>query len=244
MHLAILVETLRREGFEFQVSRLEPVTKQISGRIHEPFEHLIINTNEEYIGRLTEDMARRLAELEDMVYDGSGNVRLEYNIPTRGLIGFGSFFLRTTRGNGTKDSKFTEYKPMEGEVKNSNNGVLVASENGTAVTFGLLNAQGRGETFIDPGTPVYEGMIIGTHNRNEDIAINVCKEKKLTNMRSSTADIAKRLSPKVKMSLDEGLDFISDDELLEATPKSFRLRKKELSSTARLRQKHRSQINI
>lgn len=243
LHLAILVETLRREGFEFQVSRLEPVTKQIDGQIHEPFEHLIINTNEEYIGRLTEDMARRLAELADMVYDGSGNVRLEYNIPTRGLIGFGSFFLRTTRGNGTKDSKFTEYKPMEGEVKHSNDGVLVASENGTAVTFGLLNAQGRGETFIDPGTPVYEGMIIGTHNRNEDIAINVCKEKKLTNMRSSTADIAKRLSPKVKMSLDEALDFISDDELLEATPKSFRLRKKELSSAARLRQKHRSQNN-
>ena len=244
LHLAILVETLRREGFEFQVSRLEPVTKQIGGRIHEPFEHLIINTNEEYIGRLTEDMSRRLAELADMVYDGSGNVRLEYNIPTRGLIGFGSFFLRTTRGNGTKDSKFTEYKPMEGEVKNSNNGVLVASENGTAVTFGLLNAQGRGETFIDPGTPVYEGMIIGTHRRNEDIAINVCKEKKLTNMRSSTADIAKRLSPTVKMSLDEALDFISEDELLEATPKSFRLRKKELSSATRLRQKHRSQNTI
>ena len=176
-----------------------------------------------------------------MVYDGSGNVRLEYNIPTRGLIGFGSFFLRTTRGIGTKDSIFTGYRPMEGEVKNSVNGVLVASERGVAVTFGLLNAQGRGETFIEPGTQVYEGMIIGTHRRNDDIPINVCKEKKLTNMRSSTADIAKRLSPKVKMSLDEALDFIATDELVEATPKSFRLRKKELSATVRLRQKHRSQ---
>ena len=130
---------------------------------------------------------------------------------------------------------------MDGELKDSVNGVLVASEHGIAVTYGLINAQGRGETFIEPGTPVYEGMIVGTHRRDEDIAINVCKEKKLTNMRSSNADIARRLSPQVKMSLDEALDFLSTDELLEATPKSFRLRKKELSATVRLRQKHRSQ---
>ncbi len=241
LQLAILVETLRREQFEFQVSRPEPVTKYVDGRLHEPYEHLIINTYEEYIGLLTENLSGRLAELTDMVYDGSGNVRLEYNIPTRGLIGFGSFFLRTTRGNGSKDSVFTGYRPMEGEVKDSVNGVLVASENGIAVTFGLLNAQGRGETFIEPGTSVYEGMIIGSHRRDEGIAINVCKEKKLTNMRASTADITKRLSPHVKMSLEEALDFIATDELLEATPKSLRLRKRELSATVRLRQKHRSQ---
>ena len=241
LHLAILVETLRREQFEFQVSRPEPVTKYVDGRLHEPYEHLVINTTEEYVGHLTEDLSGRLAELTDMVYDGSGNVRLEYDIPTRGLIGFGSFFLRTTRGNGTKDSIFTEYRPMDGEVKDLVNGVLVASEHGIAVTYGLINAQGRGETFIEPGTPVYEGMIIGTHRRDEDIAINVCKEKKLTNMRSSNADIARRLNPKVKMSLDEALDSLSTDELLEATPKSFRLRKKELSATVRQRQKSRSQ---
>ncbi len=241
LQLAILVETLRREQFEFQVSRPEPVTKYVDGRLHEPYEHLIINTHEEYIGLLTENLSGRLAELTDMVYDGSGNVRLEYNIPTRGLIGFGSFFLRTTRGNGSKDSVFTGYRPMEGEVKDSVNGVLVASENGIAVTFGLINAQGRGETFIEPGTSVYEGMIIGSHRRDEEIAINVCKEKKLTNMRASTADITKRLSPHVKMSLEEALDFIATDELLEATPKSLRLRKRELSATVRLRQKHRSQ---
>ena len=241
LHLAILVETLRREQFEFQVSRPEPVTKYVDGRLHEPYEHLVINTTEEYVGHLTEDLSGRLAELTEMVYDGSGNVRLEYDIPTRGLIGFGSFFLRTTRGNGTKDSIFTEYRPMDGEVKDLVNGVLVASEHGIAVTYGLINAQGRGETFIEPGTPVYEGMIIGTHRRDEDIAINVCKEKKLTNMRSSNADIARRLNPKVKMSLDESLDFLSTDELLEATPKSFRLRKKELSATVRQRQKSRSQ---
>jgi len=240
LQLAILVETMRREQFEFQVSRPEPVTKYIDGRLHEPYEHLIISTTEEYVGALTENLSGRLAELADMVYDGSGNVRLEYNIPTRGLIGFGSFFLRTTRGNGTRDSIFTGYRPMEGVVRGSLDGVLVASEQGIAVTYGLLNAQGRGETFIEPGTPVYEGMIVGKHRRDEDIAINVCKEKKLTNMRSSTADIAKRLSPAVKMSLDEALDFLSTDELLEATPKSFRLRKKELSATVRQRQKNRS----
>ena len=240
LQLAILVETLRREQFEFQVSRPEPVTRYVDGRLHEPYEHLVISTTEEYIGHLTEELSGRLAELTDMVYDGSGNVRLEYDIPTRGLIGFGSFFLRITRGNGTKDSIFTLYRPMEGEVREAVSGVLVASEKGIAVTYGLLNAQGRGETFIESGTLVYEGMIIGMHHRNEDIAINVCKEKKLTNIRSSTADIAKRLSPKVKMSLEEALDFIATDELLEATPKSFRLRKKELSATARQRQKSRS----
>ena len=237
LQLAILVETLRREQFEFQVSRPEPVTKYIDGRLHEPYEHLVINTIEEYVGLLTENLSGRLAELADMFYDGAGNVRLEYDIPTRGLIGFGSYFLRTTRGNGTKDSMFTEYKPMQGHVKGSVNGVLVASERGTAVTYGLINAQSRGETIIDPGTEVYEGMIVGMHRRDEDIPINVCKEKKLTNMRSSTADIAKRLTPTVKMSLEEALDFLSPDELLEATPKSYRLRKKELSATIRLRQR-------
>jgi len=240
LQLAILVETLRREQFEFQVSRPEPVTKYVDGRLHEPYERLVINTTEEYIGPLTENLATRLAQLSDMVYDGSGQVRLEYTLPTRGLIGFGSFFARTTRGNGTKDSMFTEYRPMEGEVKESVTGVLVASEDGIAVTFGLINAQGRGETFVEPGTPVYEGMIVGMHRRDEDISINVCKEKKLTNMRQSTADIVKRLSPQVKMSLEEALDFIATDELLEATPKNFRLRKKELSATIRQRQKNRS----
>ncbi len=240
LHLSILVETLRREQFEFQISKPEPITKSISGQIHEPYEQLTINTKEEYIGPLTTDLSGRLSTLIGMTHDGSGNVRMEYNIPTRGLIGFGSTFLRITRGNGTKDSIFTGYELMKGTIKDSSNGVLVASQNGIAVTYGLINAQGRGETFIDPGTPVYAGMIIGMHSRNEDIAINVCKEKKLTNMRSSNADIAKRLSPQVKMSLEEAMDFISEDELLEATPKKFRLRKKELSATTRKRQEQES----
>ena len=237
LHLAILVETLRREGYEFQVSRPEPVTKIIDGRVYEPYEHLTINTHEKFIGALTENLSGRLAQLTDLNNDGNGNVRLEYRIPTRGLIGFRSLFLRTARGNGIMNSVFTGYEPMEGEVKSALTGVLVAAEPGVAVTYGLLNAQGRGGTFIDPGTPVYKGMIVGAHPREEDIAINVCKEKKLTNMRSSTADVAKRLNPTVKMSLEEAMDFISSDELVEVTPQNFRLRKKELSAGERQRRR-------
>ena len=237
LHLTILVETMRREGHEFQVSKPEPATKVIDGTVYEPYEHLTIDTRGEYIGTLTEALAGRLAELANMSNDGEGNVRLEYKIPTRGLIGFRSAFLRDTRGTGVTNSVFTGFQPMSGEVRSTTNGVLVASEAGTAITYGLLNAQGRGETFVEPGTPVYEGMIIGVHPKDEDIIINVCKEKKLTNMRSSTADIVKRLSPSVKLSLEDALDFIADDELVEVTPQNFRLRKKLISSTARLRQR-------
>ena len=172
-----------------------------------------------------------------MRYDENGYVHMEYKIPTRGLIGFNAFFLRTTRGDGTKSSIFTAYEPMEGEIKSQRKGVLVASESGVAVTYGLLNAQGRGETFIDPGAQVYEGMIVGSHGRETDIEINVCKEKKLTNMRSSTADVTKRLNATVRMSLEEALAFIADDELVEATPQSLRLRKMDLSALGRKRQR-------
>ena len=235
LHLSILVETMRREQFEFQVSRPEPVTKVIDGKIHEPYEILNISTNDEYVGALTEYLSGRLAQLRDMRYDENGYVHIEYKIPTRGLIGFNSFFLRTCRGDGLKSSIFTSYEPMEGEIKGQPGGVLVASERGTAVTYGLLNAQGRGDTFIAPGTDVYEGMIIGSHRREGDIEINVCKEKKLTNMRSSTADVAKRLNATVIMSLEEALEFISDDELVEVTPQNFRLRKMDLSALDRKR---------
>ena len=235
LHLSILVETMRREQFEFQVSRPEPVTKMVDGKIHEPYEILNISTNEEYVGPLTEYLSGRLATLRDMRYDENGYVHLEYKIPTRGLIGFNSFFLRTCRGDGVKSSVFTSYEPMEGQIKEQPGGVLVASERGMAVTYGLLNAQGRGDTFVDPGTQVYEGMIVGSHRREGDIEINVCKEKKLTNMRSSTADVAKRLNATINMSLEEALEFISDDELLEVTPQSYRLRKMALSALDRKR---------
>ena len=237
LHLSILVETMRREGYEFQVSRPEPVTKIIDGQVHEPYEHLTISTREEYFGILSEYLSGRLAHLLDMKYDDSGNVSMDYRIPTRGLISFTSFFLRTTRGAGVKSSVFTGYAPMKGEVKSTASGVLVAHEPGVAVTYGLLNAQGRGDTFIDPGTPVYEGMIVGTHRREGDIPINVCKEKKLTNMRSSTADVARRLNATVRFSLEDALDFISTDELVEVTPHNFRMRKRELTSGGRARQR-------
>ena len=237
LHLAVLVETMRREGHEFQVSKPEPATKVIDNTVYEPYEHLTVDTREEYIGLLTEELSGRQAQLINMTNDGAGNVRLEYDIPTRGLIGFRSAFLRDTRGTGVTNSVFTGFQPMSGQVKSTINGAMVASEEGVAITYGLLNAQGRGETFVEPGTPVYEGMIIGVHPKDQDIVINVCKEKKLTNVRSSYADIAKRLSPAVKMSLEDALDFISDDELVEVTPQNYRLRKKLISSTARNRRR-------
>ena len=235
LHLSILVETMRREQFEFQVSRPSPVTKMIDGKEYEPYEILNITTHEQYVGEIAEYLSTHLAQLRDMRYDDNGYVDLEYKIPTRGLIGFNAFFLQTTRGVGVKSSFFTSYEPMEGEIKSQDGGVLVASEGGTAVTYGLLNAQGRGDTFIDPGIMVYEGMIVGSHRREGDIEINVCKQKKLTNVRSSTADIAKRLNATMRMSLEEALAFISDDELLEVTPLNLRLRKAELSAHDRKR---------
>ena len=237
LHLSILVETMRREGFEFQVSRPEPVTKVVDGQVHEPYEHLSINTKEEFLGSLTEYLSGRLAHLLDMKYDDAGNVSMDYRIPTRGLIGFTSFFLRTTRGNGIKSSVFIGYEPMKGELKSTATGVLVAHEPGVAVTYGLLNAQGRGDTFIDPGSMVYEGMIVGMHRKEGDIPINVCKEKKLTNMRSSTADVTKRLNATVRFSLEDALDFISTDELVEVTPQNFRMRKRELTTEERAKKR-------
>ena len=237
LHLSILIETMRREQFEFQVSRPAPVTKVIAGRVHEPYEILNITTHEEYVGVLTEHLSANMGRLRDMRYHEDGYVNLEYKIPTRGLIGFNPFFLRITRGDGVKSSIFNSYEPMEGEIQSQRSGVLVASEGGIAVTYGLLNAQGRGDTFIDPGTKVYAGMIVGAHRREGDIEINVCKEKKLTNIRSSTADVAKRLKSTVRMSLEEALAFISDDELVEVTPQNLRPRKMELSAVNRKRKR-------
>ena len=235
LHLSILVETMRREQYEFQVSRPTPVNKVIDGKTYEPYEILNITTHEDYMGVLTEYLSAHMAQHRDMRFTDNGYVHLEYKIPTRGLIGFNAFFNRVTRGDGVKSSIFTSYEPLEGEIKSRRNGVLVAAEDGVAVVYGLLNAQGRGDTFIDQGVRVYEGMIVGSHPREGDIEINVCKEKKLTNMRSSTADVAKRLKATMTMSLEEALAFIADDELLEVTPKNLRLRKMELSALDRKR---------
>ena len=237
LHLSILVETMRREQYEFQVSRPAPVTKEIGGKLYEPYEILSVSAREEYVGVLTEYLSGHMAQLRDMRYGDDGYVHMEYKIPTRGLIGFNAFFMRTTRGDGVKNSVFDSWEPMQGEIRTQRSGALVASEGGVAVTYGLLNAQGRGDTFIDPGTRVYEGMVVGCHPRDGDIEINVCREKKLTNMRSSTADVAKRLNATLRMSLEESLAFIADDELVEVTPQSLRLRKMELSAHDRKRQR-------
>ena len=232
LHLSILVETMRREQFEFQVSRPVPVTKTVDGKVHEPYEILHISTREEYVGALTEYLAGHLAQLRDMRYGDDGYVHMEYRIPTRGLIGFNSFFLRTTRGDGVHNSSFESYGPMEGEIKTQRGGALVASDGGPAVTYGLLNAQRRGERrSLIRARRCTRGMVVGCRRQEGDLEINVCKEKKLTNMRSSTADVAERLNATIRLSLEESLEFISDDELVEVTPQNLRLRKMELSAS-------------
>ncbi len=235
LHLAVLIENMRREGYEFEVSKPEATTKLIDGKIFEPMEALTIDTRDEYIGILTEMLSKRQARMIDMHNDGQDNVRLVFQIPTKGLLGFRSSFLTSTRGESTMNSIFLEYAPWRGEIISSRNGVLVASEPGCANTYGLNNAQGRGLTFIEPGTYVYEGMIVGLNSKPQDIPVNVCKEKKKTNIRSSTADIAVKLTPPLKMSLEQSIDFINRDELVEITPKNIRLRKKLLSYSQRLR---------
>ncbi|MBI2852769.1 MAG: translational GTPase TypA [Chloroflexi bacterium] len=235
LHLAILIETMRREGYELAVSKPAAILKEIDGMPMEPFEALVIDTREEYIGIITEMLGKRRARLTNMQNDGQGNVRLEYHVPTRGLIGFRGDFLTATRGNGIMNTRFLDYEPYCGEIGSTRTGVLVASEGGVAVTYGLNNAQGRGITFVEPGTFVYEGMIVGLNSRPQDIAVNVCREKKLTNMHASTQDIAIKLTPPMKLSLEQSIDFINDDELVEVTPEHMRLRKKLLSETQRLR---------
>jgi GTP-binding protein len=234
LHLAILIETMRREGYEFEVSKPEAITKVVEGKLMEPVEALSIDTKAGYIGVLTEMLSNRQAQLMDMRNDGD-NVHLEYHIPTKGLIGFRSAFLTATRGEGIMNTSFLGYEPWRGEVASTRSGVLVASEPGKTITYGLNNAQGRGLTFIEPGTLVYEGMIVGMNTRPQDIAINVCKEKKKTNVRSSTSDIAIKLTPPVRLSLEQAIDFINKDELVEVTPENIRLRKKLLTQAQRLR---------
>jgi GTP-binding protein len=235
LHLAILVETMRREGYELEVSRPQAITRQENGKTVEPIEKLYIETTEENVGGLTEQLAARQAQMSNLENDGRGRVRLEYTIPTRGLIGFRNAFLTLTRGEGQMSSLLLGFEPMRGPLQATRNGSLVATEAGSAVTFGLANAQGRGQTMIEAGVEVYEGMVVGINSREDDLGVNVCREKKLTNIRSSTSDISVRLTPPVRFSLEEALDFLAVDELLELTPKTFRIRKRILGATERAR---------
>ncbi len=235
LHLAILIEKMRREGIEFQVSKPQVIFREIDGEICEPFEHLIINIPEEYMGPVMEKMGARKADLLNME-NNNGQVRLEYSLPARGLVGFRTEFLTDTRGYGIMHHSFEGYKPYRGQIGGRRNGVLIAFETGTATTYGLLAAEERGTLFITPGTEVYEGMIVGENNREQDITVNVCKEKHLTNIRSSTKEETVKLKAPRVMSLEQCLSFLADDEFLEVTPKSYRLRKKYLKKEERAKQ--------
>ncbi|MCD7729738.1 MAG: translational GTPase TypA [Clostridia bacterium] len=232
MHLSILIENMRREGYEFQVSTPKVLYKEIDGVRCEPVERLIVDVPDEFTGAVFQSMGERKGELTHMSAIGS-RTRLEFLIPARGLFGYKSEFLTSTKGEGVFSSVFFEYQPYKGEFSRRNTGSLVAFETGEAVTYGLYNAQGRGTLFIGAGVPVYEGMVIGESPKNEDINVNVCKTKHLTNTRSSSSDEALRLITPKHMSLEECLEFIADDELLEITPKNIRIRKRILDSELR-----------
>jgi GTP-binding protein len=242
LHLSVLIETMRREGYEFQVSKPQVIYKRKNGKKYEPIETLYIDVPEDYMGVIMSKLGQRKAELVDMTSDDRGNCRLEFNIPARGLMGYRADFLTDTRGTGIMNHQFLEYQPYKGDISERNRGSLVASEAGTATAYGLNNAQERGDLFIEPGAEVYEGMVVGENNREEDMDVNVCKKKHLTNMRSSTADEGIKLSVSKTMSLEEALDFLAEDELIEVTPKSIRIRKEILSKNERYKKIGRSKF--
>ncbi len=236
LHLSVLIETMRREGYEFSVSKAEVIYKKDeNGTLLEPMELAIIDVPEEFSGSVIEKLGQRKGELQNMSRSGSGNTRLEFSIPSRGLIGYRGEFMTDTKGNGVINTIFDGYSPYKGDISYRKSGSLIAFETGTALAYGLFNAQDRGLLFIEPGQKVYAGMIVGENPKTEDIEVNVCKAKHLTNTRSSGADDALKLTPPRKMSLEQCLEYIDSDELLEITPKSLRIRKKILDSTLRKR---------
>jgi len=234
LHLAILIELMRREGFEFQISKPEPILKQINGETYEPYERLFITVPEECSGKIIENLGMRRADMLNMQPMGA-NVKLEFLIPARGLIGFRSDFLTDTKGEGIMHHIFDHYGPWKGEITGRRRGVLVAFETGEATTYGIYNVEERGRLFISPGEKVYAGMIVGEHSRENDLDVNVCKKKHLTNMRASGSDEAMRLTPPIRFSLEQAMEYIEEDELVEVTPETIRLRKKVLDKSERER---------
>jgi GTP-binding protein len=233
LQLSILIETMRREGYELQVSRPEVVTHEEGGVLLEPIEEVFVDAPEIYIGVVTEALGRRKGTMMKMSNHGGGRVRMEFEIPSRGLIGFRSQFLTDTKGMGILNTLFSRFMPWSGPIPQRPNGVLIADRAGSATPYAIANLQERGTIFVEPQTPVYEGMIIGENARENDLDVNIVKEKHLTNIRSSTADIAVKLIPPRKMSLEQSLEFINDDELVEVTPQAVRLRKKILQANRR-----------
>lgn len=239
LHLSVLIETMRREGYEFLVSRPKVIIKEINGVKCEPIERLVVNVPDDCIGSVIEKLGRRKAEMINMEPAEAGHTKVEFKIPSRGLIGYRTEFMTDTKGNGVMNHVFEDYEPYRGTVVARTRGTIVAFEAGTSITYGLYNAQDKGELFIGPGVEVYEGMIVGINSRPEDLSINVCKEKHLTNTRASGSDDALRLVPPIQMSLEKSIEFIQDDELVEITPKSIRLRKKTLDTKTREREARR-----
>lgn len=233
LHLSILIETMRREGYEFQVSRPEVLYKEVDGKLFEPMEIATIDVPEEFVGSVIEKLGTRKGEMTNMVPSQGGYTRIEFNIPSRGLIGYRSEFLTDTKGNGILNTIFNDYEAFKGEIVSRPQGSLIAFETGEAVTYGLYNAQERGDLFIGAGTKVYSGMIIGRNSRNNDMEVNVCKKKQLTNTRASGSDDSLRLTPHIDMSLEKCIEFIAEDELVEVTPENLRLRKKILDPNQR-----------
>jgi GTP-binding protein len=235
LQLSILIEMMRREGYELQVSRPDIVTREVGGARKEPVEDLVIDVPEEFQGVVIAQAGTRRGVLSKMVNHGSGRVRLEFRIPTRGLIGFRSQFLTDTRGTGIMNHVFAGWEDWHGAIPARSTGALVADRQGVTTAYAIYNLQERGEIFVEPGTAVYEGMIIGENARPNDMDVNVTKEKKQTNMRASTADEAIRLIPPRRLSLEQAIEFINDDELVEVTPKAIRLRKRTLAANMRPR---------
>lgn len=239
LHLSVLIETLRREGFEFEVGRPMVVMREEDGKKLEPVEELIVEVPEEYVGAVTSELGRRKAELKEMEPTTKGVTSIVFHLPTRALLGLRNVLLTATKGTVIMNSSLLEYRPLGAPLQKLRNGVLISAETGNAITYGLKVVEERGTAFIGPGTKLYEGMIIGLNRRSDDMEINACKEKKLTNVRSSGTDITTQLTPFVELSLEEALDFIENDELLEVTPESLRMRKRGL--TANDRKRYRNQ---
>lgn len=239
LHLSILIETMRRQGYEFQVSRPQVITKFENGKLLEPIELLIVEVPEEYVGSVMQKIGSRRGELENMGTREGGSTHLEFRIPARGLIGYRSEFMTDTNGNGIMNNLFAGYEEYKGDIQTRERGSIIAHESGETSAYGLFNTQDRGRLFVGPGVPVYEGMIVGECSKNEDITCNVCKNKHLTNTRASGSDDALRLVPHTVLSLEQSMEFIKDDELLEVTPESIRLRKRILSKDLRLKEQFR-----
>ena len=235
LHLTILLENMRREGYEMGVGRPRVVMKEIDGVKQEPYELLTVDVEENHQGAVMEELGRRKGDMQDMVSDGRGRVRLEYRIPARGLIGFQGQFLTLTRGTGLASHIFDDYGPVKGDMEERRNGVLISQEDGAAVAYALWKLQERGRMFVSPGEALYEGMIIGIHSRDNDLVVNPIKGKQLTNVRASGTDEAVRLEPAIELTLEKAVEFIADDELVEITPKSIRLRKRHLKEHDRKR---------